>query len=67
MDDFKRLLAEAHKRDIKVIIDLVLNHTSAQHPWFEDALKPGSQHHDWYVWKDQDPGTLGPWGAPAWY
>ena len=67
MDDFKRLLAEAHKRDIKVIIDLVLNHTSAKHPWFQDALKPGSQHHDWYVWKDQDPGTLGPWGAPAWY
>lgn len=67
MDDFKRLLAEAHKRDIKVIIDLVLNHTSAQHPWFQDALKPGSQHHDWYVWKDQDPGTLGPWGATAWY
>jgi glycosidase len=67
MDDFKHLLAEAHKRDIKVIIDLVLNHTSAQHPWFKEALKPGSQYHDWYVWKDQDPGTLGPWGAPAWY
>ena len=67
MDDFKHLLAEAHKRDIKVIIDLVLNHTSAQHPWFKDAIKPGSQYHDWYVWKDQDPGTLGPWGATAWY
>jgi Glycosidases len=67
MDDFKRLLGEAHKRDIKIIIDLVLNHTSAQHPWFQDALKPGNQYHDWYVWKDQDPGTLGPWGATAWY
>ncbi len=67
LDDFKHLLAEAHKRDIKVIIDLVLNHTSAQHPWFKEALKPGSQYHDWYVWKDQDPGTLGPWGATAWY
>jgi alpha-amylase len=67
MDDFKHLLEEAHKRDIKVIIDLVLNHTSAQHTWFKEALKPGSQYHDWYVWKDQDPGTLGPWGAPAWY
>jgi alpha-amylase len=67
MDDFKHLLAEAHTRDIKVIIDLVLNHTSAQHPWFKDAIKPGSQYHDWYVWKDQDPGTLGPWGATAWY
>jgi alpha-amylase len=67
MDDFKHLLAEAHQRDIKVIIDLVLNHTSAQHPWFQDALKPGSEHHDWYVWKNEDPGTLGPWGATAWY
>lgn len=67
MDDFKRLLEEAHKRDIKVIIDLVLNHTSAQHPWFRDALEPGSEYHDWYTWSETDPGTRGPWGATAWY
>jgi glycosidase len=67
LDDFKRLLAEAHQRDIKIIIDLVLNHTSSQHPWFKSALTPGSEYHDWYKWSDTDPGTLGPWGAQAWY
>ncbi|HUF00696.1 MAG TPA: alpha-amylase family glycosyl hydrolase, partial [Anaerolineales bacterium] len=67
LDDFKHLLEEAHKRDIKVIIDLVLNHTSSQHPWFREASTPGSQYHDWYVWKEENPGTLGPWGATAWY
>ena len=67
MDDFKRLLEEAHKRDIKVIIDLVLNHTSSQHPWFRNALETGSEYHDWYKWSDTDPRTRGPWGATAWY
>jgi glycosidase len=67
MDDFKRLLDEADKRDIKIIIDLVLNHTSARHPWFESALTPGSEFHDWYKWSETDPGTLGPWNAQAWY
>ena len=67
MDDFKRLLEEAHKRDIKVIMDLVLNHTSAKHPWFQSALTPGSQYREWYVWSETDPGTLGPWGQKAWY
>jgi glycosidase len=67
MDDFKRLLDEAHQRGIKIIIDLVLNHTSAKHPWFQSALTPGSEYRDWYVWSETDPGTLGPWGAKAWY
>jgi alpha-amylase len=67
MEDFEHLLEEAHKRDIKVIIDLVLNHTSSQHPWFQGALTPGNEYHDWYVWRETDPGILGPWGATAWY
>ena len=67
MDDFKHLLEEAHQRDIKIIMDLVLNHTSAQHSWFESALTPGSEHHDWYKWSETDPGTRGPWNAKAWY
>ena len=67
MDDFKHLLEEAHKRDIKVIIDFVLNHTSSKHPWFQSALTPGSEYHDWYKWSETDPGSLGPWGAQAWY
>jgi len=67
MDDFEHLLEEAHKRDIKIIIDFVMNHTSTKHPWFQQALTPGSPYHDWYVWNETDPGTPGPWGANAWY
>jgi alpha-amylase len=58
MDDFKNLLAEAHKRGIRVIIDLVLNHTSSQHPFFVDAnSNPQSAHRDWYIWSDSNPGS----------
>ncbi|WP_345247841.1 alpha-amylase family glycosyl hydrolase [Nibrella saemangeumensis] len=54
LDDFKRLLAEAHKRDIKVIIDFVINHSSRQHPWFQEAIKgKDNPYHDWYVWMSQ--------------
>lgn len=67
MEDFKNLLEEAHRRDIRIIMDLVLNHTSAQHPWFKSAMTPGSEYRDWYVWSETDPGFLGPWGAQAWY
>jgi glycosidase len=48
--DFQRLLREAHQRGIKVIIDLVINHTSDQHPWFTAARDPADPHHDWYSW-----------------
>jgi len=51
-EDFKRLMAEAHKRGIAIIIDLVLNHTSAQHPWFIEAQDPNSERHDWYRWRE---------------
>ena len=67
MEDFTRLLEEAHARDIRVIIDLVLNHTSTQHPWFQSALTPSSEYRDWYIWSETDPGFRGPWGAQAWH
>ena len=67
MEDFKRLLEEAHKRNIRIILDFVLNHTSEQHPWFQSALKPGSEYRDWYVWEDSDPGVRGPWNQQVWY
>lgn len=57
MAGFKQLLDEAHKRGIKVIIDLVLNHTSSQHPWFIEAQDPGSPKHDWYVWSENPVGN----------
>jgi glycosidase len=53
MNDFKHLLSEAHKRNIKIIIDLVLNHTSSQHPFFLNANRgPDSEYRDWYVWSN---------------
>jgi alpha-amylase len=51
-EDFERLMEEAHQRGIRVIIDLVLNHTSAQHPWFIEAQDPNSDKHDWYLWSE---------------
>jgi maltose alpha-D-glucosyltransferase / alpha-amylase len=54
VEDFERLVSAAHERKIRVIADLVLNHTSDQHPWFQSARKPGSPKRDWYVWSDDD-------------
>jgi maltose alpha-D-glucosyltransferase/alpha-amylase len=56
IDDFKRFLAEAHKRNMQVLIELVINHTSDQHPWFRAArhAPPGSPDRDFYVWSDTD-------------
>ena len=62
MEDFNRLLDEAHKRGIRVIIDLVLNHTSVDHPWFRAAQDPMSEYRDWYVWSDTEPSGSG-WHA----
>lgn len=52
--EFKQLLRVAHSRGIRIITELVLNHTSDQHPWFQRArtAKPGSSHRDFYVWSD---------------
>lgn len=53
MQDFKNLLKEAHKHGIHIIIDLVLNHTSSEHPFFADAnSNPDSKYRDWYIWSD---------------
>lgn len=64
-EDFKRLMDEAHRRGIRVIVDLVLNHTSAQHPWFQDARTGAeAEYRDWYVWSDR-PGSATGWHADA--
>jgi len=55
MDDFKHLLNEAHKRGIRVILDMVLNHTSSLHPWFKQAQDPASPYRQWYVWSATPP------------
>lgn len=68
MDDFKRLLAEAHKRDMRIIIDLVLNHTSSKHPWFQSAdADPASPFRDWYRWGDDYVGSYWHGGTHGYY
>jgi len=56
LEDFQLFLDEAHKRGLKVITELVINHTSDQHPWFQRArlAPPGSPERDFYVWSDTD-------------
>jgi alpha-glucosidase len=73
LDDFDTLLAEAHKRDLKVLLDFVPNHSSDQHPWFvESRSSRENPKRDWYIWRDPAPGGGPPnnwisdFGGPAW-
>lgn len=75
LDDFDRLLSEAHRRSIRVVIDWVPNHTSDRHPWFlESRSSRDSPKRDWYVWRDPAPGggppnnwrSVFPGVGPAW-
>ncbi|NDJ78348.1 MAG: DUF3459 domain-containing protein [Chloroflexi bacterium] len=65
--DFQRLMEEAHSRGIVVIVDLVLNHTSVDHPWFLAAQAGDPQYEDYYIWTDDPPGYNGPWGQQVWH
>ncbi len=63
--DFDRLVAEAKKRNIGIIMDLVLNHTSDKHPWFiESKSSKSNPKRDWYVWKNGKPGGTPPNNPP---
>jgi alpha-glucosidase len=73
MEDFDRLVAEGKKRDIRVILDFVVNHTSDQHKWFIDSKSSKTaEHRDWYIWRDgkglgQPPNNwLSTFGTAAW-
>jgi alpha-glucosidase len=56
MKDFEVLVREARKRDIHIVMDLVLNHTSDQHPWFiQSKQSRDNPYHDWYIWRDPKP------------
>lgn len=61
MSDFENLIKEAHKRDIKVIIDFVINHTSSKHQWFIQAKDPNSPYRDFYRFKSETEAKTGPW------
>ncbi len=73
LGDADRLIAEAHGRGIRILLDFVPNHTSSDHPWFVDARSSRTaRHRDWYVWRDPAPGGGPPnpmqsqFGGPAW-
>ncbi len=72
MEDMEELIAEAKKRNISIILDLVLNHCSSQHPWFLEAKKSkNNPYHDYFIWRDGDentpPNTMrATFGGSAW-
>lgn len=60
IEDLQELIAQAHKRDIKVIMDLVVNHTSSEHPWFKASSEDKeSPYRDWYTWVEDDASRPG--------
>ena len=67
MEDFEALLDACHARGIKVIIDHVMNHSSTQHTWFQQSIANQNNKRDWYIWSENNPGTVGPWGQNIWH
>ena len=72
MEDFEQLLAEVHRRGMRLIMDLVVNHTSDEHRWYREALKPGSPYRDYYFFREDDGSRTPPnnwttfFSGPAW-
>ena len=72
LEDMDRLIAEAKKRGIRIILDMVLNHSSDEHRWFIEAKKSrDNPYHDYYIWRDGEAGTppndmQASFGGPAW-
>ena len=58
MDDFDQLVAEAHQRGIRLVLDMVLNHTSTEHSWFKSSLDINSPYRQFYIWRDGTPDAL---------
>ncbi len=58
LDDFDLLVTEAHERGIRIILDMVFNHTSTQHAWFHEALNKESAYREYYIWRDGTPDLL---------
>lgn len=67
MDDFKEMLDEMHQRGIRLIMDLVVNHTSDEHEWFKQARSSkNNPYHDYYIWRDKPTNWTGFFGNKAW-
>jgi alpha-amylase len=65
--DFKALVAAARARGIEIVVDLVMNHSSREHPWFSASTAADPTYADWYVWSDERPEVSGPAGRPVWH
>ncbi|EXU74741.1 alpha,alpha-phosphotrehalase [Erwinia mallotivora] len=71
MADFERLTAAAHQRGIRIVMDMVFNHTSTEHPWFKAAQNPSSPYRQFYIWREGRDGRapnnwLSKFGGSAW-
>ncbi|WP_306059658.1 glycoside hydrolase family 13 protein [Natronococcus wangiae] len=70
MDDWERLLEELHARDMRLIMDLVVNHTSDEHEWFRRSREADAEYEDYYYWREGDDGPPNDWdsffGGSAW-
>ncbi|MCX2960648.1 alpha,alpha-phosphotrehalase [Rodentibacter caecimuris] len=66
MTDFEQLIAEAHKRNIRVVMDMVFNHSSTFHCWFEEGENPQSEYHDYYIWREKPTNWKSKFGGSAW-
>ena len=67
MEDMEELIAEGQKRKIKIIMDLVVNHTSDEHAWFIEAREnPDSPKRDFYIWRDEPNGIISAFSGSAW-
>ena len=72
MEDFRQFADKAHSLGLAVVVDIVPNHTSSDHPWFQESRDPNSAKRDWYVWRDPGPNGgppnnwLSHFGGPAW-
>ena len=66
MEDVEELISECHKRDLKIIVDLVMNHTSDEHEWFKKALQGDEHYSDFYIWKDKPNNWTSFFSGSAW-
>ena len=66
MADFEQLVAEAHKRNIRIVMDMVFNHSSTFHEWFQKGEDPSSEYHDYYIWREQPTNWKSKFGGSAW-
>lgn len=65
--DFKALVAAARARGMEIVVDLVMNHSSIEHPWFTASAMGDPTYADWYLWADERPAVSGPAGRPVWH